>query len=327
MGRVATTTSEDIRFLQGMNRLRHAYHETVPGLEPYFITGHYDDVLGIFANYGADVRSRDLAIDRARLHDRHRDAGGDQRLAHRGRRSGCWRSWSSGRDAEAVAIGVVAFLMVADDERVLGHARHRGDRGGPQSPVPQSRRLSGRGPARVGHPVGQGFPYRSGHGRLHGVPDREPGWVAVLPGVRARARQPGASKPRRRGAVGGPARGAQGRQRPVLRPRRLHRDVRGGRPRGRRPRARGLRPDGTLRDRRPRRRRREVHRRRGRRGIRRPRDARGRRAARGPGRPRHLRRRGGLQALGGTTLRLRVGVNTGEALVRLDVRRSPANGS
>ena len=58
MGRVATTTSEDIRFLQGMNRLRHAYHETVPGLEPYFITGHYDDVLGIFANYGADVQSR-----------------------------------------------------------------------------------------------------------------------------------------------------------------------------------------------------------------------------------------------------------------------------
>ena len=58
MGRVATATSEDIRFLQGMNRLRHAYHETVPGLEPYFITGHYDDVLGIFANYGADVQTR-----------------------------------------------------------------------------------------------------------------------------------------------------------------------------------------------------------------------------------------------------------------------------
>jgi hypothetical protein len=56
MGRVATATSEDIRFLQGMNRLRYAYHETVPGLEPYFITGRYDDVLGIFANYGADVR-------------------------------------------------------------------------------------------------------------------------------------------------------------------------------------------------------------------------------------------------------------------------------
>ena len=56
MGRVSTATSEDIRFLQGMNRLRHAYHATAPGLEPYFITGHYDDVLGVFANYGADVK-------------------------------------------------------------------------------------------------------------------------------------------------------------------------------------------------------------------------------------------------------------------------------
>jgi hypothetical protein len=56
MGRVSTATSEDIRFLQGMNRLRHAYHETVPGLESYFITGHYDDVRGIFAGYGADVQ-------------------------------------------------------------------------------------------------------------------------------------------------------------------------------------------------------------------------------------------------------------------------------
>ena len=40
MGRVSTATSEDIRLLQGMNRLRHAYHEAIPGLDPYFITGH-----------------------------------------------------------------------------------------------------------------------------------------------------------------------------------------------------------------------------------------------------------------------------------------------
>jgi ABC-type transport system involved in cytochrome bd biosynthesis fused ATPase/permease subunit len=58
MGRVATATSEDIRLLQGMNRLRHAYHDTVPGLESYFITGQYDDVRGIFASYDADIRLR-----------------------------------------------------------------------------------------------------------------------------------------------------------------------------------------------------------------------------------------------------------------------------
>ncbi|HKF85249.1 MAG TPA: hypothetical protein VKB30_05640 [Candidatus Limnocylindrales bacterium] len=54
-GRVSTATAEDIRMLQGMNRLRHAYHETVPGLERYFITGQYDDVAGVFQLYQADV--------------------------------------------------------------------------------------------------------------------------------------------------------------------------------------------------------------------------------------------------------------------------------
>ena len=57
MGRVATATSEDIRLLQGMNRLRHAYHETVPGLESYFITGHTTTWPAIFGSYGADVRA------------------------------------------------------------------------------------------------------------------------------------------------------------------------------------------------------------------------------------------------------------------------------
>jgi hypothetical protein len=57
-GRVSTATAEDIRMLQGMNRLRHAYHETVPGLERYFITGRYDDLAGVFMAYNADVRLR-----------------------------------------------------------------------------------------------------------------------------------------------------------------------------------------------------------------------------------------------------------------------------
>jgi hypothetical protein len=51
MGRVATATNEDIRYLQGMNRIRHAYHEMVPGLEAYFITGKHDDVRGVFEVY------------------------------------------------------------------------------------------------------------------------------------------------------------------------------------------------------------------------------------------------------------------------------------
>ncbi|HEY3523170.1 MAG TPA: hypothetical protein VGK63_05675 [Candidatus Limnocylindrales bacterium] len=52
MGRVSTATNEDVRYLQGMNRIRHAYHEMVPGLEPYFITGKHDDIRGVFEVYG-----------------------------------------------------------------------------------------------------------------------------------------------------------------------------------------------------------------------------------------------------------------------------------
>lgn len=51
VGRVVATSTEDLRYLQGMNRLRHAYHELVPGLEPYFIAGKHDDIAGVFAIY------------------------------------------------------------------------------------------------------------------------------------------------------------------------------------------------------------------------------------------------------------------------------------
>ncbi len=51
-GRVAAATVEDLRYLQGMNRLRHAYHETVPGLERYFISTRYDDLESVFSAYG-----------------------------------------------------------------------------------------------------------------------------------------------------------------------------------------------------------------------------------------------------------------------------------
>lgn len=47
-GRVAAANRESVRYLQGMNRLRHAYHETVPGLERYFVSGQHDDLRGVF---------------------------------------------------------------------------------------------------------------------------------------------------------------------------------------------------------------------------------------------------------------------------------------
>lgn len=52
LGRISGASDEDLRYLQGMNRLRHAYHEMVPGLEPYFITSQFDDFDSVAAFYG-----------------------------------------------------------------------------------------------------------------------------------------------------------------------------------------------------------------------------------------------------------------------------------
>jgi hypothetical protein len=45
--RLSQVNWEDARWTQGMNRIRHAYLELSPELEPYFVTSKYDDDLGI----------------------------------------------------------------------------------------------------------------------------------------------------------------------------------------------------------------------------------------------------------------------------------------
>lgn len=53
---VVEDDKEDFRLVAGMNRLRHAYLELAPELEPYFVTGHHDDEASIMRSYGPDVR-------------------------------------------------------------------------------------------------------------------------------------------------------------------------------------------------------------------------------------------------------------------------------
>ena len=52
LGRVSSASNEDLRCIAGMNRIRHAYLEIAPGLEPYFITSPHDDLLGVLSTYG-----------------------------------------------------------------------------------------------------------------------------------------------------------------------------------------------------------------------------------------------------------------------------------
>ena len=47
VARLAQVNLEDATWVQGMNRIRHAYLELAPELEPYFVASRYDDDAGI----------------------------------------------------------------------------------------------------------------------------------------------------------------------------------------------------------------------------------------------------------------------------------------
>lgn len=61
VGRLIGASSEELHAVRGMNRIRHAYREMVPGLEPYFVTSFHDDARGVLAAYG-DVTASDKVL-------------------------------------------------------------------------------------------------------------------------------------------------------------------------------------------------------------------------------------------------------------------------
>jgi hypothetical protein len=50
-GRLVEINREEVELSLAMNRLRHAYLQIAPALEPYFTTGHHDDEQGLAASY------------------------------------------------------------------------------------------------------------------------------------------------------------------------------------------------------------------------------------------------------------------------------------
>jgi hypothetical protein len=50
--RLDEVNTEDMIWVAGMNRIRHAYLEMGPGLAPYFITGSTDDPAGVETSFG-----------------------------------------------------------------------------------------------------------------------------------------------------------------------------------------------------------------------------------------------------------------------------------
>lgn len=54
--RLSDANLDDLGLMVGMNRLRHAYLELTPELEPYFVTAHHDDKASILRSYGLGYR-------------------------------------------------------------------------------------------------------------------------------------------------------------------------------------------------------------------------------------------------------------------------------
>ncbi|HSH81632.1 MAG TPA: hypothetical protein VLA19_24140, partial [Herpetosiphonaceae bacterium] len=54
--RLGDANTEDFGLVVGMNRLRHAYLQLAPELEPYFVTGHHDDEASVMLSYGIGHR-------------------------------------------------------------------------------------------------------------------------------------------------------------------------------------------------------------------------------------------------------------------------------
>ena len=53
--RLGQASGDDGLAVQGMNRIRHAYLEMAPELEPYFVTSRYDDFAGVLVTSGAPL--------------------------------------------------------------------------------------------------------------------------------------------------------------------------------------------------------------------------------------------------------------------------------
>lgn len=51
--RLVAVNGEDVLWVQGMNRLRHAYLEIAPDLERYLVSGWHDDEAGVLRTFGA----------------------------------------------------------------------------------------------------------------------------------------------------------------------------------------------------------------------------------------------------------------------------------
>jgi len=119
--RLSQANGEEARALQGMNRIRHAYLEMVPELEPYFLMSHYDDVAGVLASSGApptvgdEVASPSIGSITGNIFHGFVTAMGMIMVIVSvvgAVYAGLVLAWLGASDVAAVAIGAIVFLVL-----------------------------------------------------------------------------------------------------------------------------------------------------------------------------------------------------------------------
>jgi hypothetical protein len=120
--RVLDTTAEDLRAIQGMNRIRHAYVEMAPQVARYLSSSWYDDAYGVFVTYG-EAPTHTTAMQRL-IHGLTTVNGmvGTTTSAIGGVIAGLLVGFTGQAGLVAIVAGVVGFLVL---QTMLGRYEHR----------------------------------------------------------------------------------------------------------------------------------------------------------------------------------------------------------
>jgi len=128
--RLGEAHGEDLLAIQGMNRIRNAYVQIAPMLEPYFVTGRNDDLAALFSTYGMGADS--TSSIRGDLHHAFvmtQGMVGIINLAVGGVFGALLASFVGASTAEAVVAGVILLVVVLRLQIALGRSIGRRWRG------------------------------------------------------------------------------------------------------------------------------------------------------------------------------------------------------
>lgn len=112
--RLGDANADDLGLVIGMNRLRHAYLELAPELEPYFVTAHHDDEASIMRGHDLGIR-----VSVARIVSSTPAVVSAINVVVIGALAALVAATLGGSDAVTVIVGIVAALAAIVSHGVL----------------------------------------------------------------------------------------------------------------------------------------------------------------------------------------------------------------